>query len=70
MAAWIRAAQRTYQQPRVPATRQRPGAHQVPAGCLPGAEPPYLDAGVLCRAAISRAVAESGPGWGTNTASR
>ena len=24
----------------------------------------------LCRAAISRAVAESGPGWGTKTASR
>src|ERR1700759_3952001 len=38
-----------------------------PPGPGPG---PYAGAGLLGRAAISRAVAESGPGWGTNTASR
>ena len=50
-----RAAKRTYQLPGVRAKQDG-----------------YSEAGtsLVCRAAISRAVAESGPGWGTNTASR
>ena len=49
------AAKRTYQLPGVRAKQDG-----------------YSGAGtsLVCRAAISRAVAESGPGWGTNTASR
>lgn len=48
------------------------GFRRLGTGAGDGAgSPPYSGAGApLCRAAISRAVAESGPGWGTKTASR
>ena len=46
------------------------GTENLPATASSG-DSAYSGAGPpLWRAAISRAVAESGPGWGTNTASR
>jgi hypothetical protein len=55
-------------------THHRPsseGCHEY-SGLRPCRRPRYASAGLgfSYLAAISRAVAESGPGWGTNTASR